>query len=233
MAKSFSRWGHITETTWVFQVFDKYNTEMEQNLAAHLLASGYIYKELGKTASWVDKISKYFPRVNANGKYNSLKEWSVGYDEFENWTYLNMIMSISSNFETYLATVVDLALSSDPGVLLGNSHTIDGISLIKKSKPVCVDYNGYVVNITKGTWHSRINAFERVFGSVPSELIKNVTLLEDVRKLRNNVGRAFGRDIESTRNHVVKNVLPVAKITKTKMRKIKDTVRMIAKDIDG
>src|SRR5690606_3977391 len=93
------------------------------------------YKHLkNNNASWTDFASDHLMFEVPKGEeiFKNLKGWSDTYNQFENWINLNSLLAISSNFETYLSTIVSLSLESDPGVLFNSSKSIDGISLPKK-----------------------------------------------------------------------------------------------------
>jgi hypothetical protein len=51
------------------------------------------------------------------------------------------------------------------------------------------------VPIVKGTWPDRVARYKDVFGTVPANLEAAIPELEKLRKFRNGVGHAFGRDI--------------------------------------
>ncbi len=77
-------------------------------------------------------------------KFKNIKEWSNSFNELQNWMNLNALLAMMSNLETYMATVIPLAIESDIGVLYGVSKRIDGIELLKhgKQKP-WYKRNGY------------------------------------------------------------------------------------------
>ena len=107
--------------------------------------------------------------------FSNLKDWSNAYNDLENWTNLNTLVAISSNFETYLATIIPLAIKSDIGVLFGATRRIDGIEIIKHGKDKPLNFDKTVENCTKGTWQSRINTYQRTFGVTPNYLKKNIS----------------------------------------------------------
>jgi hypothetical protein len=55
---------------------------------------------------------------------------------------LNVILTTVSNLETYLASVMAMALESDPGAVLGVSKAIDGASVLKHKREGIFDIKG-------------------------------------------------------------------------------------------
>jgi hypothetical protein len=219
----FSRWNPVENSSWSAQVFKRYHEELLRHTLVSISGRKYIYQNLGQsTASWEDKASKHFilPRsasFNVNREMETLKGWSDGYNAFEEWALQHSIMALASNFETYLDSIVTLALRSDPGLLIGVPKAVDGVLSLKQGTLQSIDYQSYIMSITKGTWSSRLSAFERLFGSVPHILATNVKALEKIRKIRNDIGHAFGRDLEMSRGYSTKNLLELNKILPKKV----------------
>ena len=131
---SFNRWVPNESTTWIFQEFKKYDDELEKYLWAFRPTVAYVYNNLGKNdADWSDYAHVHFdyPK-NRQRLFKNLKDWSEYYKEFQNWTNLNILLSMLSYFETYLAGILTLSLQSDPGVFFSAPKSIDGILILKK-----------------------------------------------------------------------------------------------------
>ena len=194
----------------------------------------YTYAHLGKTASWTDIPSKHFSfdRPLENNQFNDLKDWSNGFNDLENWINLNTLVAISSNFETYLATVIPLALASDVGTLYGTTRKIDGVQILKHGHAKAFDFEEHVIACTKGHWSSRLAAYERYFGRSPKFFASNISALERIRTIRNNVAHAFGRDIEESRNQQEVKTLPIEKLSRESLLKLQKIVWVLAKSID-
>lgn len=201
---------------------------------AHIASHAYLYRNLGKTANWADPITKHFQFKDdtQTHTFENVKAWSNSFNEFDNWVNLNSVMAMSSNLETYMSTVIKLALESDVGVLFGTSKRIDGIEIIKHGRPQPFDYEDKLMSCTKGEWGARVNAFERIFGKSPALLSGNISALEKLRKLRNNVGHAFGRDIDASRHHNVIDTLDIQKLKREKTLEYQKLMYGIAKSID-
>lgn len=223
------------KSTWAFQVFKKYNNELNQMMWANNASSKFAYKNLKKAkAKWTDTASDHLEIVIPKGEIGigDLKHWSDSYKNFHNWTNLNGLLALSSNLETYIDTSVSLALESDPGVLFESPRSIDGVLMLKngakKNK-----YNDEVKkDITKGEWNGRRSAFLKTFGHVPQILDENISSLEKIRKMRNKVGHAFGRDIEKSRNHEVKEILPMSRLSNELLKKYQEVIYNSAQAID-
>ena len=232
--KNFKRWECHEKSTWPFQVFKRYNSELESFLVAHRSASKYTYTQLGKEgAKWEDPSSVHLTesKIRKRDYFDNLKDWSTQYNSFHNWVNLNAIVAISSTLEIYLSTVIQLSIDSDPGLLIGASRSVDGSLLLKKNIQN-IDTSQYIESCTKGDWSSRISAFSRLFGEAPPTLRNNVSTLEKIRKLRNKVGHAFGRDIDDSRKHGVKQLPPIEKLSVDKATKYFKTTWDIAKSVD-
>lgn len=231
----FERWKSREDCTWAFQVFQKHNLELSKMYFSHIASSEYVYKNLGKSgALWEDPITKHFKFKDEiqNYTFPTLKDWSNSFNEFDNWVNLNAVMAMSSNLETYMSTVIKLALESDIGVLFGASKKIDGIQIIKHGRHQAFNFNDKITSCTKGEWSKRVSAFKKIFGSVPSILSNNISTLESLRKLRNDIGHAFGRDIKASRKHNVIEVAKIQGLSRKRTIKYQKLIFGICKSID-
>jgi hypothetical protein len=237
MARSsyiFDRWNPRERSTWVFRVFKKHNIELLRMYTAFENSRKYTYSQLGNTASWTDLPSKHFSFVRPLGynQFADLKDWSNSFNELENWINLNTLVAISSNFETYLATVIPLALASDVGTLYGTTRKIDGVQILKHGHAKAFDFEEHVIACTKGNWSSRLAAYEGYFGRSPKFFSSNVSALEKIRAIRNNVAHAFGRDIEASRNQQEVKTLPIQHLSRESLLRLQKIVWVLAKAID-
>lgn len=234
MKKEFNRWSSIGKSTWAFQTLRTYSIELEKMRIAHSVSSKFCYQQLGKLgANWEDQPKSFFTTSGAKEAeyFDSMKAWKEGHHELQNWMNLNSVMAMSSNFETYLSAVVSLAIASDPGAIVGAPHSADGIYLLKHGKNK-IDPSEYVIACTKGDWNSRVKAFEDIFGLLPKKLKDNVSELNSIRRLRNNVGHSFGRDLVKSRINGLKNILPTERITEERTTKYQRLLISTAKSID-
>lgn len=131
--------------------------------------------------------------------------------QFDN-TRLNTLVSVSAYFETYLSSVVSLAIESDLGLLYEIPKKIDGISVLKHNNNNNYSFFDKSKSITKGTWAQRISNFKKIFKVVPQELIDAESDLEKMRHLRNNMAHAFGRGMEESRSQDNKEIREIDRI---------------------
>ena len=197
----------------------------------------YVYQTLDRDgANWNDKFLDHFktpaPTKNmVEFKFANLREWSDCNNQLNNWVNLNALVAVASNLETYIATIVRLAIESDVGVLYGTPQRVDGIELVKRNHPRAFQYDEIVKSITMGTWESRINAYERLFDFVPDYLRTNCSKLDRLRVIRNRVAHAFGREIEASRTSDLKTQ-PVAKLSQSRMLEYQNLAWNTAREID-
>lgn len=220
--------------TWAYSVFLKYDLELARIGAAHYTASKFVYKALGQSsATWSDPPDEKFGfSEDEMDRYKDIREWSDLYNEFDNWTNLSSLLTLASNLETYLAAGVKLALLSNPGVLLGLPKSIDGATLLKYKISEPISSKEIVEACTRGDWGSRISAFSENFGQLPS--FSNAhSDLEFIRKVRNEVGHAFGREIDLAREHGQVNKIQIRKLNHNRLRKLQRSIRSVVRDIDS
>lgn len=230
----FDRWKAQSSTTWAYTLYGKYDDELTRIGSAHFTASKFIYKSLGEAGvSLEDKPSEMlgFSKDEVN-RYSSIKIWSDEYNSFSNWVNLNSLLTLVSNFETYLASIVQLAIDSDPGVVFGASRSIDGVYLKKYNKNLKLPKLNIVEECTKGDWSSRIDAFERYFDSL-SEFRAAHTHLEKMRNIRNEIGHAFGRDINASRSHGQLRKIPIRNFNHDRFRRYQKIIRLLVRAIDS
>ena len=226
------RWAPLKSHSWPYRVFKKYDSELHHIVASYVVASKYTYSHLKiDGALFTDKACVHFPQIpNTN---LSLKNWSDDFNLFKNWIYLNSLMAISAYFETYLASIVKECIESDPGLLLGCSHSVDGIKLLKYGHSIHKEsIDSVIIDCTKGDWCSRISHMKALFGEVPDILEKNISQLERIRKMRNEIAHAFGRDIEHTRDYTNITLSPMHSIKYTKFHEYSKLIGNIVQQID-
>ena len=231
----FNRWTSIRENSWPYQVFKKHTQELNKMMWANGPAVKLVYEQLKNNgAVWEDKASKHFdfPVKDGSEIYTDLKDWSDSFNQFQNWTNLNGLMAVTSNFETYITSVLSLALESDPGLIYKSSKSVDGMSLIKSGAHKFPFEKEIIIGITKGDWNARISALGKYFDFVPLSISSNISELEKIRTLRNKVGHAFGRDIENSRINEVKETLPIEKLTTANFIKIRKLIWQCVSELD-
>lgn len=231
----FDRWNNREERTWPYHIFQKYSLELEKMMQSHFTSTKYLYSDLAsKGANWTDDVNTHFTFDNSkkSGLYSDLEDFSTAYNQYDNWSNLNALMAISSNLETYMATVISLALESDPGILLNSTMQIDGAKPLKYNEHRKDIYENYVISCTKGDWSSRSSSYQKIFGYLPNAIKDNIGMLDKIREVRNNVGHALGRDIKESRKHGVLTILPITKLTRERLSIYKQLIWKVTKEID-
>ena len=89
-----------------------------------------------------------------------------------------------------------------------------------------------IKSCTKGSWPSRLNAMQKVFGMMPESLRKNIKTLESIRVLRNRVGHAFGRDIKKSREIDIAVKPSIERLSRQRFNKWQKHISAIVSDID-
>lgn len=194
----FNRWSHIQFHSWPLMVFKSYNEE----LSSHLWIDEIHFETFKKNINQYndsDKLSGIFVIPKFSRNHITIGEFKALQKEKNNWIHLNCVMAMSANFETYLQSVISLAIESNPGILIGASKAIDGVVLLKNGSLNKDSYRQKLVKCTEGSWKNRIDSFERLFGTVPTLLQSNIVELDRIRNIRNKIGHAFGRDIDASR----------------------------------
>ena len=125
-----------------------------------------------------------------------------------------------------------LAIESNPGVLINASKSLDGVSLLKTKRLEREVIENAIEDIAKGTWPQRRSAFDVLFGGHPVELDTYEADLEELRKKRNSVGHAFGRDIDKARRFEEIKPLPLDGIRQEKLIHFFDITLRVASAID-
>ena len=196
----FQRWSAVQRQTWPFQLYKQYNEELSGFIWAEYAAHEYTKKQIKKEVK--DMATDCAPYITFPPKvwnFQTMQQWLDAFDEGQNFLYLNCVVALSSNLETFLSAIISLAIESNPGVLLKAPMSIDGVKLLKYKPLDKKVYEKQVKACVEGTWQKRKNAIKDLFGCYPIELDKNTNALESIRKMRNKVGHAFGRDIDQSR----------------------------------
>ncbi len=233
--RSFDRWVSFNEHTWPYSIFKQHDSELMLMWGTHISSAAFTYSTLKKnSAQWSDSPSKHFnASIKAASLLGNLKEWSQAFNDFENWVNLTVLLTLASNLETYMASVVQLALKSDPAVLIGATRSLDGAFVLKHGKPESIQSQEVITGVTKGDWNARVATIERIFDVCPSFIKAELGKLESLRNIRNRFGHAFGRDIEEARKTGNVRKLPIERVTRKKVEELRGITIGVAKELDS
>ena len=233
---SFNRWVAKDKHSYAFRLFSKHHTYMNSLYWAHVPASSaaqHQYRNALKSSPVPTTQSAFgLTGPNAFRVADSLSDYSDHLKEFDNWTRLNTLVSVLSYFEIYLSTVVSLAIESDLGLLHSVSREIDGVMVLKNNNGADHSFFDKSELITKGTWNQRVSNFISLFNIAPISLGSNISDLEKMRKLRNNVAHSFGRDIDESRSRHTLKILPIERLSEPRLQRYMGLIIKIAKDVD-
>ncbi len=234
---SFNRWTSKDKFSYAFRLFTKYHTFMNSLYWAHVPASVHTQTTYRGAKSSNPKPTTQqlynLSGTNANRVAESIDAYSNHLKEFDNWTRLNTLVAVLSYFETYLSSVVSLAIESDLGLIYSIPKKIDGIMILKHGTNSDYSFFDKSELITKGTWPQRESNYKKLFGTAPNVLTSSISDLEKMRKIRNNVAHAFGRDIDKTRARETVEMLPIERLTEVRLQKYMEIIRKISKAIDN
>jgi hypothetical protein len=191
----FSRWQSAAGSTFSHRLFAKHHSEINSLYWSHMLAAK-------RTTDIVKKADKRLrpttvftvPRKHQRHIAPTLERWEKDFKDFNNWVRLSASVAVNSYMEIYLRNITSLAIESNPGLIIGAPGAIDGVTLLK-GRPG-YNYSEYAVHFTKGDWNTRIQHYERLFGDSPPKLREYMKELNELRKMRNGVGHAFGRSTD-------------------------------------
>ena len=236
------RWISPFNSSLAYVLFMKHFTELNTIYWAHVPASNTVIKHIKQKS--VDNPTTDFCKLfvvkdederRLASDYNA---WNQDYKEFLNYTRLNMLMLLSSAFETYLRTIVSLAIESKPGTVLGCPESIDGAFLLKKD----INYGMYndknylfsniIDDVCRGEWSKRVEAYEKYFGTAPTGLKGNISKLDELRRTRNEIGHYFGRKKNQYETPILMAPKEVERVSHDNLIKYMNTVHKTVKSID-
>lgn len=228
----FNRWEPLSPHTIPYRIYKSYDCDLMGMITSFESAKGYIYHHLKEDGALWDSKAFDFGLMKKN-KSRTIKEWSRNYEEFGNWVRLSLLVSLCSYLEIYMACIIKESIESDPGILIGTPHAIDGIALKKRGSHIKKDeIDLRVKNCTKGTWQSRLEHMFQLYGKLPESLSNSISELEAIRKIRNDYGHAFGRDIIESHDYFKTNKSPIRRLSIKRFNKFRTLINRIVQDFD-
>lgn len=197
------RWNSPVKYTLAYRLFKQHFTEINRAYWAFIPVENTIKAQVKREVDEETVLPVNFFLLHDEDDdriARSFHEWRDNFSLFGIYTRLNMLMMLSSCQETYLRTVVSMAVESKPGIILGAPNSIDGLLLLKKNKYYSslgndkYQFKHKVDSVCSGTWKDRRLAYDALFGSVLDILNKNIEVLEEMRIKRNIIAHYFGRD---------------------------------------
>lgn len=196
------RWESPFPYTLAFNLFKKHLEEINRAYWAFVPAANTI-KSLAKKNLVNDEADpkNFFLIPDAEDKRMAATygDWKNNFSEYVNYSRLNIIMMLSSCFETYLRTVVSLAFESKPGVLIDCKDAVDGAGLLKKDitygdiMDKSYRFTEAIDDVCRGEWDKRFSSFQKYFGVLPTQILNLSKDLDELRLTRNNIGHYLGR----------------------------------------
>ena len=215
----FDRWAPICPHSLPYRIYKSYDNDLMGMITSFESAKGYTYSHLCKDgAVWDSKAYDY--GLMKDNQTRTVREWSDNYQEFANWLRLSLLLSSCSYLESYISAIVKECIDSDPGLLIGSPHVIDGIKYKKHGISLRKDeVESKIISCTKGTWQSRIE--------------NSISELELIRIIRNDLAHAFGRDIKESQDYFRAIKSPIRRLSVKRFNKFHTLLNQIVQDFDS
>jgi hypothetical protein len=199
MSVVFARYGPAQGRSFALKLFNEHETEINEHFWSFKVISEWAAFQARKSAR-ANPLFATQTLFRASGPDArrvppTVTEWLTARDGLENWLRLSALASASSFLEVYLRQVTRTALMSDPMCRFGASRTVDGLALLKAGAEL--PYEDCMVLLTKGDWNSRAAGYSSIFGTAPAGLSTHISILEKVRKLRNEFAHGFGASVKA------------------------------------
>lgn len=235
------RWTAPYSNTLAFSLFKQHFEEINRSYWAFVPASNTIRK-LAKAALIDDAADpkKFFliPDEEDRRIASSYLDWRNDYSLYMQYSRLNVVMFLSSCFETYLRTITSLAFESKPGVIIGCKDSVDGASLLKHKisygdmRSEDYRFKKNIDEICIGEWSSRFRAFEKYFGNLPVDILSKEKLLDEFRLTRNNIGHYIGRKKQDYESPIYFKPYEICSVSHEKLIEYFRLLYSVAKAID-
>ncbi len=234
------RWVNPFNYSMAYVLFMKHFTELNKIYWAHIPARNTIQKQVKVAQNEEKNILDFFIVRDEDDRRvaSTYSDWIKDYNDFDNYTRLNMLMLLSSSFETYLRTIVSLAVESKPGLLLKCPNAIDGIFLLRQNSNYGdfndknYQFNDIIDEVCSGSWQKRVDSYKKYFLIAPDFLLNNISELDELRQKRNMVGHYFGRTKQQYEIPILLQPQPAIRVSHEKLLKYFSVVHKTVKSID-
>jgi hypothetical protein len=224
----FDRFGLLGGSTLAWRLFKRHHTHFNDMYWAHKAAKSHVFS-CTKSHTRSDKTAVLLTLATTNRHVPSqLGMWADAYSDFDGWTQMSSIMAIAGYLETYIAQVATSALESSPSLVFGGGVFADGAAFLKINPKF--DLYSYAEPLVRGDWQARMSAYSRYFGNCP--FTSQLSPLEKLRKLRNDTGHSFGRDIKSMKFAATSLVTALPKIGEPEIQSYLAVVEDVAQSIE-
>jgi hypothetical protein len=225
---TFERYKLFESRSLAHRLFKRHHTHFNDIYWSQRIAHNHIFAQT-KPFSRSDPVNSLFTPMTTELRNNrTLGQWGDWYSDFDTWTRMGYIIALAGYLETYIAQISVAAFESTPSLIFGGGPKIDGAIYLKYNHKY--DLYDYSESLTRGSWQSRISAYKNYFGSCPFE--QHISDLELLRRLRNDAGHSFGRDIKSMKFAQAWEVKKLKKIPDEKIMHFLMLVEDIANSID-
>lgn len=236
------RWKSPFPYTLAFNLFKQHFEEINRSYWAFVPAANTV-KALAKRNLIEDAADpkKFFmvPDEEDRRLAPTYGEWKVDFSEYMNYSRLNIVMLLSSCFETYLRTIVSLAFESKPAVIIQCNDAVDGAALLKRDikygdmNDKSYRFREMIDEICHGEWKNRFSYFQKYFGTLPQQLLDLSRELDELRVTRNNLGHYFGRNKNDYGAPISFEPLETVKVSHERIQKYFKLIYTAAKLIDN
>lgn len=225
----FDRYKLFNNRSLAHRLFKRHHTHFNDIYWSHRVAKSHTFQSTRSSRREDITSSLFNPGFQEVRNDRCLGEWGQWYSEFDDWTRMSAIMAMAGYLETYIAQATTAALESAPSLIFGSGAIIDGAAFLKHNHKY--DLYEHSEQFTRGSWQSRISAYKSLFGNCPFE--GNLSNLEKLRTLRNDVGHSFGRDIKSMKFAQSWEVKKLPKISDNRLILFLNLVEQVAESIDN
>ena len=235
------RWESPFPYTLAFNLFKQHIEEINRAYWAFVPAANTIKSLAKKNLVNAEADPKSFfliPDAEDRRIAPTYGDWKNDFSEFINYSRLNIIMMLSSCFETYLRTVVSLAFESKPGVIIDCKDAVDGAGLLKKDitygdvMDKSYRFIDAIDDVCRGEWDKRFASFQKYFGVLPIKLLNFSKDLDELRITRNNIGHYFGRKKNEYEAPIDFEPIETIKVSHDRILKYFKLVYSVAKLVD-
>ena len=226
---AFDRHALFYGRTLAWRLFKRYHTHFNHAFWSHSAAKTFSFSST-RPFNRSDSTDQLFAFAKGNRRVpDTLGAWADAYADFDRWTRMAAVVAIAGYLETFLTQIGTAALESCPSLVFGGGPKIDG-AIYLKHNPKYGLYQ-YAEPLVRGEWQARISAYNRLFGACP--FYSELGQLELLRKVRNDAGHSFGRDIKSMQFAGTANVEKLSRLSDRKIHDFLSLIESVATKVEN